>query len=58
MFAGASMEEVETDRDQGEGGIISTAKARIKGAFQRAQEEAREMFQRVRRSFTEFINRD
>ena len=58
MFAGASMEEVETDRDQGEGGIISTAKARIKGAFQRAQDEARDMFQRVRRSFTDFINRD
>lgn len=59
MFAGASMEEVETDRDEeGEGGIISTAKARIKEAFHRAQDEARDMFQRVRRSFTDFINRD
>jgi hypothetical protein len=59
MFAGTSMEEVETDRDEeGEGGIISTAKARIKEAFRRAQDEARDMFQRVRRSFTDFINRD
>jgi hypothetical protein len=58
MFAGASMEEVETDRDQGEGGIISTTKARIRGAFHRAQDEAREMFERVRHSFTDFINRD
>lgn len=58
MFAGASMEEVETDRDQGEGGIISTAKARIRGAFHRAQDEARDMFERVRHSFTDFINRD
>ena len=58
MFAGASMEEVETDRDEGEGGIISTAEARIKGAFHRAQDEARGVFERVRHSFTDFINRD
>jgi hypothetical protein len=58
MFAGASMEEVETDHDQTEGGIISTAEARIKGAFHRAQDEARGMFERVRRSFTDFINRE
>ncbi|HEY2625716.1 MAG TPA: hypothetical protein VGI41_03065 [Candidatus Udaeobacter sp.] len=58
MFAGASMEEVETDRDESEGGIISAAEARIKGAFHRAQDEARDMFERVRHSFTDFINRD
>jgi hypothetical protein len=63
MFAGASMQEVETDRDaeqdtEAGGGIISTAKARIKGAFHRAQDEARDMFERVRRSFDDFINRD
>ena len=58
MFAGASMEEVETDHDQAEGGIISTAEARIKGAFHRAQDEARDMFDRVRHSFTDFINRE
>ncbi len=63
MFAGASMQQVETDRDaerdtEEGGGIISTAKARIKGAFRRAQDEARDMFKRVRRSFDDFINRD
>ena len=58
MFAGASMEEVETDRDEGKGGIISTTEARIRGAFHRAQDEAQRMFERVRHSFTDFINRD
>jgi hypothetical protein len=63
MFAGASMQEVETDRDAGRdtedgGGVISSTKARIKQAFLRAQDEARDMFQRVRRSFQDFINRD
>ena len=61
MFAGASMEDVETDetvreRDN-EGGIIGNTKARIRDAFQRAQDEARDMFDRVRRSFADFINR-
>ena len=63
MFAGASMREVETDRDakrdtEEGGGVISSSKARIKQAFYRAQDEARDMFQRVRRSFDDFINRD
>ena len=59
LFAGASMQEVETDRDiQDEGGILTTAKSRISHAFHRAQEEARGMFERVKRSFTDFINRD
>jgi len=63
MFAGASMDEVETDRDEDrdkedERGVITQAKARIKHAFHRAQEEARDMFERVRRSFSDFINRD
>jgi hypothetical protein len=61
MFAGASMEDVETgeDRDNpNEGGIINATKARIKHAFQRTQEEARGMFERVKRSFSDFINRD
>lgn len=62
MFAGASMQEVETDRDarrdtEKEGGIIDTTKARIKQAFRRAQDEARDMFERVRRSFQDFIDR-
>src|SRR5437899_9044287 len=61
MFAGATMEDVETgeDRDNSdEGGIIGTAKARIKHTFRRTQEEARGMFERVKRSFSDFINRD
>ncbi len=63
MFAGAAMDDVETDRDAGrdredDGGIINTAKARIKQSFRRAQDEARDTFERVRRSFVDFINRD
>src|SRR5712692_5957995 len=63
MFAGAAMNDVETDRDAGrdredDGGIINTAKARIKQSFRRAQDEARDTFERVRRSFVDFINRD
>jgi hypothetical protein len=38
-------------------GIFSGPKARIKSAFRHTRHEAREMFQRVRRSFTDFINR-
>jgi hypothetical protein len=56
------MEDVETDREperdrEDEGGIIGTTKARIRESFRRAQDEARGMFERVRRSFTDFINR-
>jgi len=63
MFAGAAMNDVETDRDAGRdredgGGMINTAKARIKQSFRRAQDEARDTFERVRRSFVDFINRD
>jgi hypothetical protein len=59
MFAGATMEDVATDYDQGEGsGIISDVKKRIKHAFHRTQEEARGMFERVKRSFSDFINRE
>jgi hypothetical protein len=62
MFAGANMEDVETDSDaerdtENERGIISTAKARIRETFRRAQDEARDIFERVRRSFVDFINR-
>jgi hypothetical protein len=62
MFAGATMEDVETDRaperdSEDEGGIIGTTKARIRESFRRAQDEARDMFERVRRSFVDFINR-
>ena len=65
MFAGATMEDIETagptdDEVEGNGPFRHT-KARIKGAFQsafrRTQEEAQGMFDRVHRSFVDFINR-
>jgi hypothetical protein len=59
MFAGATMEDVEGDSDQGEvTGVIKSAKRSIKHGFNRAQEEARGVFDRVRRSFSDFINRE
>jgi hypothetical protein len=59
MFAGATMEDVENDYDQEEGsGVISDVKKRIKHAFHRTQDEARGMFERVKRSFSDFINRE
>jgi hypothetical protein len=59
MFAGATMEDVEGDYDQGKvTGVIRSAKRSIKHGFNRAQEEARGMFVKVKRSFSDFINRD
>ena len=59
MFAGATMEDVEGDYDQGEvTGVIRSAKRSIKHGFNRAQEEARGMFEKVKRSFSDFINRE
>jgi hypothetical protein len=59
MFAGATMEDVENDYDrEDEGGIIGSVKSRISHAFHRTQEEARDMFERVKRSFSDFINRE
>lgn len=60
MFSGATMQDVETDRDahsEHEGGILSNTKARIRDTFRRAQDETRGMFDRVKRSFADFINR-
>jgi len=58
MFAGATMEDVENDYDSdGENGPFSGVKRRIKDTFRRTQEEARGMFDRVKRSFSDFINR-
>ena len=58
MFAGATMEDVENDYDSDEeSGPFRGVKRRIKDTFHRTQEEAREMFERVKRSFTDFINR-
>ena len=59
MFAGATMEDVEGDYDQGEGpGVIRSAKRSIKHGFNRAQEEARGVFERVKRPFSDFMNRE
>ena len=59
MFAGATMEDVEGDYDQEETtGVIKGAKRSIKHGFNRAQEEARGMFEKVKRSFSDFINRE
>ena len=59
MFAGATMEDVETDYDRGdEEGVIGSVKTRIKHAFHRTQEEARGMFERVKHSSSDFINRE
>jgi hypothetical protein len=58
MFAGATMEDVENDEDSDdESGPFSGVKRRIKDTFHRTQDEARDMFERVKRSFTDFINR-
>ena len=58
MFAGTTMEDVENDYDTDEErGPFSGVKRRIKDTFRRTQEEARGMFDRVKRSFSDFINR-
>jgi hypothetical protein len=62
MFRGTTMQDVETDREperdqENSGGIIGNTKARVRETFRRAQDEARGMFDRVRRSFVDFINR-
>jgi hypothetical protein len=59
MFAGATMEDVEGDYGQGEvTGLFRNAKQSIKHGFNRAQDEARGMFGKVKRSFSDFINRE
>jgi len=59
MFAGATMEDVENDyEEEGERGPFGGVKARIKESFHRTQEEARDMFDRVKRSFDDFIHRE
>jgi hypothetical protein len=59
MFGGATMQDVEGDYDQGEGtGVFRSAKRSIKHGFNRAQEEARGMFEKVKQSFSDFINRE
>jgi hypothetical protein len=66
MFSGTTMEEVATDQDddriQDEGkdqdNDENFVKRRIKHMFRRTKEDARRMFQNVRRSFVDFFNRD
>jgi len=59
MFAGATMEDVENDEDSDEQhGPFSGVKKQVKHAFHRTQEEARGMFERVKQSFSDFINRE
>lgn len=59
MFTGATMADVANDSDQEEGSdVISNAKKKIKHGFYKAQEQARGMFERVKRSFSDFINRE
>jgi hypothetical protein len=59
MFAGATMEDVEGDYEQGSvTGVFRSAKRSIKHGFNRAQDEARGIFEKVKRSFSDFINRE
>jgi hypothetical protein len=58
MFAGTTMDDVETEYDAEEGGIVTGIEARIKRAFHRTQDEARGVFERVKHSFSDFINRE
>jgi len=59
MFAGATMEDVENDGDSNEEhGPFSGVKKQIKHAFRRTQDEARDMFGRMKQSFSDFINRE
>ena len=59
MFAGATMEDVENDGDSNEEhGPFSGVKKQIKHAFRRTQDEARDIFGRMKQSFSDFINRE
>jgi hypothetical protein len=59
MFAGATMEDVQNDGDSDEEhGPFSGVKKQIKHAFHRTQDEARDMFERVKQSFSDFMNRE
>src|SRR6266576_500134 len=59
IYIGATMEDVEGDYDEAGGpGVIRSARRSIKHGFNRAQEEARGMFEKVKRSFSDFINRE
>ena len=63
LFAGATMQDVAIERDleredENGRGIFSRTKSGISHAFYVAQQEARGMFERAKRSFSDFINGD
>ena len=63
MFAGAKMSDVETERNAEEKSDTEHApfhgvRTRIRESFNHAQDEARDTFERVKRSFSDFINGD
>jgi hypothetical protein len=63
LFAGASMQDVATadevePGDRSVRGIFNTTKSSISHGFYVAQHEAREMFERAKRSFSDFVNSD
>jgi hypothetical protein len=57
MFAGTQMDDVVDERDENRNRDDGKIQGRIRGMFQRAQDEARGMFDRTKRSFVDFINR-
>ncbi len=62
MFAGTTMQDVQTAQDaqgehEGGGGPFSHTKERIRESFRHAQDETRGMFDRVKQSFVDFVNR-
>jgi len=62
MFAGTTMTDVVTDHEvdqptDEETGPFHEARMRVRETFRHAREDARDMFDRVRRSFVDFINR-
>jgi hypothetical protein len=59
MFAGATMNDTAGDYNEGDGtGVVSSAKRTIKHSLYKAQDEARGVFEKVKRSFSDFINRE
>jgi hypothetical protein len=63
MFAGAKMSDVETERDAEEKSDTEHApfhgvRTRIQESFIHAEHEAHDTFERVKRSFSDFINGD
>ena len=64
LFAGATMQDVVTTPrevetgERGVRGILSTTKSSISHGFYVAQHEARDMFERVKRSFADFMDAD